>query len=126
MKSKIALFIFVNFLIYTASCSDNKTNEVTPNPIANTEWISETGNYSLQFSEKLVAYKMYNDKILNILSYTYDDKKIIARGIENGSTTPFAFTAAVVTAAYGNKEHLWIRESNNSIIISVGEKFYKK
>lgn len=126
MKKNLLLFLFV--LILLASCSDDKAEEVILSPITNTEWVTEDGVKTLQFSEKLVALKGGSDgRILRIFNYTYDDKKIIARGVENNNGVAYSFTAGVVAAVNGNKEHLWIRESNiNDYDVMEGNKFYKK
>ena len=126
MKKNLLFLLFT--LIFVASCSDDKTGEVAPNPMANTEWVTEKGDKTLQFSEKLVALKGGSDgRIVRIFNYTYDDKKIIARGVENSNGVPYSFTAGVVSATIGNKEHLWIRESSMyAYDISKGEKYYKK
>lgn len=99
------LLLLFTLLIF-ASCSDDKTPEVTTNPMANTEWVTENGSKTLQFSEKLAALKGNDGRIVRIFNYTYDDKKIIARGVENGNGVAYSFTAGVVAAMNGNKEHL--------------------
>ncbi len=125
MKKVFLLSLFA--LIIFASCSDDKTETVIPNPMANTEWVTENGSKTLQFSEKLAALKGNDGRIVRIFNYTYDDKKIIARGVENGNGVAYSFTAGVVAAMNGNKEHLWIRESNMyAYDIAEGEKYYKK
>lgn len=125
MKKVFLLSLFA--LILFASCSDDKTETVIPNPMVNTEWVTENGDKTLQFSEKLVALKAKDGRIVRIFNYTYDDRKIIARGVENGNGVAYSFTAGVVAAMNGNKEHLWIRESNMyAYDISEGEKYYKK
>ncbi len=125
MKKVFLLSLFA--LIIFASCSDDKTETVIPNPMANTEWVTENGSKTLQFSEKLAALKGNDGRIVRIFNYTYDDKKIIAHGVENGNGVAYSFTAGVVAAMNGNKEHLWIRESNMyAYDIAEGEKYYKK
>lgn len=121
MKKNLLLLLFV--LTILASCSDGKTSEVTPNPMANTEWESEDGKYTLQFSEKLAAFKVTNGKILHIFNYIYDDKKIIARGIEYLDGKLLSFTAANVIK--DGKEHLWITESTIESYTLMG-KYSKK
>ncbi|HOV36773.1 MAG TPA: hypothetical protein PKV22_03220 [Paludibacteraceae bacterium] len=124
MKKNLVLFLLSFVLIGFISCCkcDEEIDVVESNEIANTEWVNEKEGTTLQFSEKLVAFKVTNGNIIRILNYTYDDGKIFAEGVENTSGVRCSFTAGVVK---GEKEHLLIRESNMAPYY-FGEKYYKK
>jgi hypothetical protein len=124
MKKNLVLFLLSFALIGFISCCkcDEEIDVEEPNEIANTEWVNENEGFTLQFSEKLVAFKVTNGNIIRILNYTYDDGKVFAEGVEDITGVRCSFTAGVVK---GEKEHLWIRESNMEPYY-FGDKYYKK
>lgn len=125
MKKNLLLLLFT--LIIFTSCSDDKVD----NPMANTKWTEELGVESFEFSDELVSI-VTNGKTVYILSYQYDNGKILAKGGKNYNDKEIYFTAELKsgekygTAAFVGKEYLVIIENGLSSTVITKNKYYKK